>query len=283
MERRHRRHREEIAVARGSLAEVLVLVALLTSAFPAQAAITPSQDFVLVGVHVRGAQNSFFRADVTLYNPGPTAASVRVEFHGIVGMGTSPLEPRSISLAAKETGQYEDILVSFLALPLGSEAYGQLRFTSDQPLVATQRVYSSAVFTAGGTVGSFMNAQPTEAALGAGQEADLIGVSDGDSLTAAFRTNILLLEVTGNPASVELTTFDSQGLMLGTPMAWAVSPRGYHQINRVLFGTAGSGTNRRLRLRVTGGTGRVIAFAAVIDNYTNDSFLVEMTQPRPGS
>ena len=88
---------------------------------------------------------------------------------------------------------------------------------------------------------------------------------------AAFRTNLVLANGTESALDVDVLLVGTDGAPLGS-RRWALPPLGMTQVSRVLnaFGLAQAPAGARLVL-ATPGSGGLAAYAALIDNVTNDA------------
>jgi hypothetical protein len=174
-----------------------------------------------------------------------------------------------------QTRELDDVVLALF----GVEEYGALRFLSDAPVVVTGRIFDANVVTNKGTgsAGQFFAGQQASAAVGAEESVDLIGLAQDSS--GLVRTNFGFLEVAGQACTVEVRRLDGEGDPVGTARAYSLLPWQPSQFPLTdVGGTLGS--NHRLRVTVTGGSGRVIAFASRVDNRTGDPSTVEMSGAR---
>src|SRR5437764_8238686 len=91
--------------------------------------------------------------------------------------------------------------------------------------------------------------------------------------SSASRTSLGLIESTGNPVTLLATAFGSNGAQLGQ-FTINVAASEHTQINSVLAANGITAPDARLQLSVTGGTGRISAYASVVDNGSSDASLV---------
>ncbi len=91
---------------------------------------------------------------------------------------------------------------------------------------------------------------------------------------SGFRLNVGITEVTGSPATVEVVLRGSTGALRAL-IPRSVPPAGLVQLNDV-YGMAGLEPDAadRIEVRVTGGAGRVAAWATPVDDSTNDGAFV---------
>src|SRR5207302_8758087 len=173
----------------------------------------------------------------------------------------------------------DDILSNFFGVGSdGSAATGVLEIRpltkTSASLAATpsiQTVASSRTFdtTPNGTFGQFIPAIPFSQFVGQGSRLTLQQVAQSD----AYRTNIGLVEAAGEPASVRLHVFNDSGTEVAT-IPETLLPGEHLQLNAILP----SITDGRVEVEVTSSTGKVSAYASVVDNVTNDPLLVSPVQ-----
>ena len=254
----------------------IVSTLLLALVAATAAAVTPSTDVVLPSVgHAQGACPggvcSQWRSDAWIYNPSTTqAATVVVSFLRRDAINLDPLTV-TVPVAAQETVALEDVLLSSFGI---SDAYGALRFAADVPVVVTGRVYDANVTTSKGTgtAGQFFAGLPTTLAVGRGQTTDIIGLASGSE--SVWRSNFGFVETSGAAATVEVQRLDEHGAVQGST---SYPVREYEARQFPITDIAGPlGDNVRIRVRVSAGAGRIVAFGSRIDNRTGDPSTVEM-------
>src|SRR5262249_31555302 len=132
----------------------------------------------------------------------------------------------------------------------------------------TGRTYTIDPTQNNGTFGQFIpGVTATQGVAGGDKPFQILQLEE----SANFRTNVGIVELTGNPATVHLTAFvpDSK-FTASTDIQLPASQ--FAQIGRVLAGMypGQSIYNARISVSVTGGTGRVAAYGSVIDNKSLD-------------
>lgn len=244
-------------------------------------AVTPGTDQYLPSVgHGQGTCVngicSQWRSDAWVFNPSTTqSASVTIYFLLRGNINATPLQAGPFTVAPRETKQYIKIVNSLFSQ---DGVYGALRFVSNLPLVVTGRIYNENSPTPNGigTAGMLFDAIPAGAAVGSGGFTDLFGLG-GDA--AAVRCAFGFVEVTGNPATVTVQQLDPLGTPVGNLWTYTtLGGRGAQQFRLdTTLGTPAGPTNQRLRVSVTGGTGKIVAYGTVTDQRTGDSFQIDMT------
>ena len=249
-------------------------------------AVTPGTDlFVPAVAHGTGFNQAQWRADLWIFNPSTSQAATVTVFLLLRQPNPTPAS-QVVTVNPGETRYFQDVVGSGLFQQ--SNASGGLRLTSTVPVLVTAESYNSNVTTSlgTGTSGQFFGGVPASLAVGVNDATDLIGLDqDGADTSGKFRSNLAIVETTGAVADLVLDRYDSDGTLLGSyacdgtnaacpPLgAWEV-----RQLNLVLANfTPAIGTNQRIRLRVTGGTGRVIAAGSRVDNATTDPSTIEMS------
>lgn len=253
----------------------LVALAVASSLF----ALPPAKEtFILSAGQGPGSGTSQWRTDAWIFNPSTTQkATVDIYFlPRTTGSGgnTNPTS-RRVEVNALETRELAAILSTTFGL--SGTNFGALRFVSDQDVVVTGRIFDANVKIQGqasaGTAGQFYPGLSSALAIGNGQYTDIVGLAQD----TAARSNLAFVEVSGNAANLKLERINASGVVQAT-ITDAVGAYGARQINRVLESLQGaSTTNQRVRVTVTGGTGKVLVAASRLDNVTNDPFTVEMT------
>ena len=259
------------------MTRALVITAIVAAlAAPASFAVAPATDLYLPSVgHAQGACPggvcSQWRTDVWIYNPATTGSvTVTVSFLRRDTENTSPAT-QAVVVAAGEVKELADIIATTFGL---DGVYGALRFTAASEVVVTGRIYDANVQTnkGTGTAGQFFAGLPATLAIGNGEKTTIIGLAQDSG--SVWRTNFGFVETSGASATVEVKRLDGVGTVLATK-SYNLRARESRQFAITDIGGA-LGTNQQLLATVTGGSGRVIAFASRLDNRTGDPSTVEM-------
>ena len=260
------------------------LLAALAAILVASSALatTPGTDLYVpavghgVGAVVNGIQ-AWWRSDVWIFNPSTTQAAT-VDISLLLRRQANPNPAvRRITVNAGATSYLDDIVFNTFG---ADNTYGGLRFVSSIPVVVSGRSYDANVTVTGkeqGTAGQFFSGVPAALAIGPGDSTDVIGLDqDGFQTAGTWRSNLAFVETTGNPVELSIQRIDPDGTVLGS-IPFALLGRQVDQINYVVTAIVSSyGANQRIRVTVTGGTGRVIVNASRMDNRTGDPATVEM-------
>ena len=261
--------------------KILIVSLMLASIAGTALAVSPGTDVFLASVgrlqgSCPGGVCALYRTDAWIYNPSTTQPAT---------VGITFLARQNSNVTSTPTVQYRQVAPGeTLALPdIFDTVYGldnvagALRFTSDQAIVVTGRIYDANVQTnkGTGTAGQFFPGIPAELAISAGASTNLIGLTQ--DAAATFRANFGFVETTGNSATIIVDKRDASGALLASK-TYTIGGYGAQQVNITDVGGP-LGSDQRLTLNVTQGPGRIIAFASQIDNATGDPYTIDMVTP----
>jgi hypothetical protein len=207
-----------------------------------------------------GVGDAFFASEVSISNASDAPTNVTVTFLERDRDNTaSPAV--SFLLGPRQTRFFEDFLWTLFGR---TETYGALKIQGGpgSALLAAERI-STASATTPGSVGQQVDPLTPD---GFFARASLLGLRED----AAFRSNVGVFNPNGYPVTVSLALRRGSGAALGA-MNLRVPPYGYVQRNlRALFSGAGLPGGEMLTLSLDAGGAKVFAFAAVIDNVSQD-------------
>jgi hypothetical protein len=230
--------------------------------------------WVAAAAHSPGSNNANWVTDVWIAAP-TAAAEVDVRFLA-AGLGAElsarnlAAAPIRVTVPAGGQVYLPDIVASRFGVTTGS---GALRFVSTgnpaPAILVTSRTYNTA---ATGTYGQFIPAIPAELAF---------GPSDGTARTAQqsiglressdYRSNVGIVNVSAtDPATVRIELRARSGELLGA-LTETFQPWNAYQFVRIMnqFGIDPT-DDSRIVIRVVEGTGRVLSYASIVDNRTQD-------------
>lgn len=235
-----------------------------------------------VAGRVIGANANFFRTSMSILNQGSSTANITARFVANTGAVTS----KSVSLGARTTRSWEDVVGELFAIENG------LGFIEIDPAGAPLSVTSRTAATIGDDPRSFGTGVPAVAAnaMTAGEITRISGFDDADAevitarTPATFRTNLGLVETSGNAATVRITLhYRHQQSTTLTEIGSAtrdinLGPKQFlllQNVSRQVLGDyrnslQGNLKNLFLEIEVIGGTGSVVAFTSSVDNGTAD-------------
>ena len=270
---------------------VPVSISVVTPVSPSTLSTPPANALIIPSVGHLDGINSQWRSDVRITNTAAQRINYLLRFTP-AGGDTTQIKQTQISIAAGDTTALDDIVKNWYGVgALGDAANGVLEVrplntsgkgapNAEDVNVSLVTVASSRTFnqSAGGTLGQYIPAIPF---------ANFIGKVSGDARagilsmqqiaqSAAYRTNLGIVEASGKPASVLVSVFDAAGKnLLDLPIDLKAGEQ--QQLNAFLASKNITLADGRIEVKVTGGEGKIIAYASVVDNKTTDPLLVTGT------
>jgi len=230
---------------------------------PVQTSELSSNRYVLPGMADLESPSTNFHSDVRVFNPSTSSVVATLTYYPQGNPSASTA--RDATLGPGEIKAYDNILPSLFGLT-GTGGSIVVTTSDNRALVISGRTYSNA--PAGGTYGQFIPAVTP---------ADGIGVGDAPlqllqlEQSPNFRSNVGLNELTGSQVTVEVTVvFADSKVTASTSLT--LQGNEFRQLGS-LIGMLSPGKNAynaRVFVRVTGGTGRITAYASVIDGRSLD-------------
>lgn len=242
-------------------------------------AATPGTMIIPAVAHAPGA-NSQWRSDVRMFNSLSSVMSYQLTFTPTATNGTVIGKRTIFQVKPNATIALDDLVKQWFGIgSLGESGGGVLEI---RPLSATgntlnlSTIVSSRTYnvTATGTFGQFIPAIPFAEFIGKADAtiAPVISLQQV-SQNGRYRTNLGLVEGSGQPATVSISVFSSTGTKLGTYEV-ALQPAEHRQLDAFLADKGIELSDGRIEIAVTAGTGKVTAYASVVDQTTNDALLV---------
>jgi len=197
-----------------------------------------------------GVGVAFFVTDARLYNPDQSE-SITVNLSFLArDTDNSGAGEQSVSIPPRQGVAFDDIVADFFGL---SEVSGAIRMRSAKPFYATSRTYN--IGGAEGTYGSFIPGLREEEAIDQGILLQVVN----DSADDGFRANVGFVNPSLSTTEVTVTVYDAEtGALIGE-RGLSLPPRAFSQINNVFKFV---------------GDAEVLAYAAVIDNTSDDPIVV---------
>ena len=220
--------------------------------------------------HLDGANGSKFRSDLYLFNNSAQPKTLNLQ----AKLWDLPENPSTLplTLLPYEARVIRDVLLT----AFGKTGIARLRFTSqgsanDTSVRVTSRTYT--IDPSGGTYGFLMPPLNSFQSGGAGDTLEILGAT----LDPHFRTNLGLVDLTGfpgpRPARARIDIIDDAGKSLDS-FEISVPSAGGMQINDLFHGRGLPESTRGVLIRVSTIEGMIGAYAAFVDNGTNDSAYV---------
>ena len=229
--------------------------------FPVEAVNVSSTRFIVPGVAELNNGAANFHTDTRIFNAGSAPVTVTLNYSPNDRSAPAPVQ---LTINAGEVKTVDNTLLTLWNIT-GSGGAVILTAPAASSLVVTARTFSRR--DDGGTFGQFIPAVAPGDGIGAGDHPlEVLQLEQ----SPAFRSNLGLFELTGNPVNLEITAF-SPDSKVGAKLPITLAGNQFQQLGSI-FNSFGFPTtyNGRIEVRVTGGTGRVSAYGSVIDNRTQD-------------
>jgi uncharacterized repeat protein (TIGR01451 family) len=219
--------------------------------------------FVIPGVASLDT-GAIWRSDVRVFNSSTSPQTTTLTLYPTGNPSASVSQ--TVSVQPGEVKALDDIVHSTFNL---TNAGGALHVTTATavPLVVTARTFND---TAAGTLGQFLQAVTPADAVGTGERSlQLLQMED----SPRYRTNLGLTEITGKPATAEVTVIlpDSK---VAPKVQIPLAAFEYRQFSIISSLGLGNVYNARISVRVIDGQGKVTAYGSVIDQKTQDPTFV---------
>jgi uncharacterized repeat protein (TIGR01451 family) len=280
-----------VATNGATVVSVPVSVNLVTPVTPSTKDLPPPNTLIIPSVGHLDGLNSHWQSDIRLANTGASKQLYELKF--------TPADPSAggvkstrIDVDGGATTALDDIVRNWYGIgALGDSANGVLEIrpllsessTGAQPndsapsvsrvTVASSRTYN---VSSNGTLGQFIPAIPFSAFIGKSAQSAVTSVLSLQQIAQSdqYRTNVGIVEGSGQPATVLLTVFDNLGRkMIEVPLSLKGGEQ--RQLNGFLAANGISNlADARIEVKVSSGDGRVTAYASVVDNQSQDPLLV---------
>ena len=271
---------------------VSISVSLVTPVMPAGRNTPPDDALIVAAVaHAEGANDSLFESDVRITNLAPEAQRYRLAFTPSGTDGTQSGDSTEIEVEAGGTTALDDILASFFGSGNGGAITGTLEIRplnastsatavttsngtlgAERTTVASSRTYN---VTPNGTFGQFVPAMPFASFIGKTNSAGAKNILSLQQIaqSADYRTNFGFVEGSGEPADLLVSVFGTSGTRIAQ-IPVSLQAGEHKQLNQLLATNGITLSDGRVEVEVTSDTGRVTAYASVLDAKTNDPLLV---------
>ena len=275
-----------LTVNGGTTSTTTISVSLVSPVQPAPKSTPPPDALIIPAVAHAGGINSTFQSDVRVTNASPQVMKYQVTFTPTGDSGISDSKQTTIDINPGNTIALDDILGTWFNNTSGT-AIGTLEIrplstqsTSTSPSITTvapvSTFASSRTFdvTANGTFGQYIPAIPFSTFIGLSKDPNLPAILSLQQIaqSSAFRTNLGIVEGSGQPASVLISVFGDDGSKVAEfPLELA---GGQHTQFSLASKNVDNVTDGRVEVRVLSPGGKVTAYASVLDNLTNDPLLV---------
>ncbi|MEO6487875.1 MAG: hypothetical protein ABIO78_08050 [Thermoanaerobaculia bacterium] len=203
-----------------------------------------------------------WRSDVRIYNSGAGATQATVTYYPQGNPAASM--SKQVSVAAGEVMALDNILNTFFGITEPNAGGSVLVSTTEtSSLITTARTYAQ---TDAGTYGLSLDGIRPDQAVGLSERSlHLLQLEQ----STEFRTNIGIVETSGNPVTAEVTLILPDSKV--TPkVPITLAGNGFLQFPLSAFNVGDAVYNARIAIKVISGTGRISAYGSVVDNRTQD-------------
>ncbi|MCK6684011.1 MAG: hypothetical protein L6R30_16540 [Thermoanaerobaculia bacterium] len=247
--------------------------------------LTPEESSLIVPsvVNARGKNNELYVSKVLITNLGPDAAQVELFYTPDTGEpATSGYDCAKVLQATLIAPGLDVISISdVLGQVFQTTGSGSLEIRSSR--IGQLRVQSvvDAPAPSGGSFGFQLPVVASGEGARAGKPYSVIGVVQNGT----YRTNVILTETSGQPASVTVTLYDTTGKEIGWKER-VLGPYGKTQVSLSELAGGRELTGGAVEIEANSGSaGSVIGVTTVIDNQTSDasSFVARPVKPETRS
>ena len=206
--------------------------------------------------HLPGVGGTYWRSDVTLYNPSSSTMSIGMRYFA-AGNDNSSATTRNVSVAAGRTVVLADVLQQF-GITNGSGAL-ELSWSNGISPIVTSRTYTTA--SNGGTYG-----QSIDPVAAFGSDMYVVGLRSD----ASFRSNVGFVNDGSQPISVSLTLIASSGVPVATGFI-TLPPKSQSQYAlSSVFPNLTVANLGGVTLQAHSDSGTLFAYGSMVDNASGD-------------
>ncbi len=267
----------------GGTSSVPVSVTLAAPMNPTTKSEPTQNSLIIPAVGHAAGSNSQWQSDIRIANVTSQSMNYVLYFTTSATDGTGTIRQATVTIAPGQTIAFSDILATWYGLgATGESATGTLEIrpqtaslgtsssaaslATAMTTVASSRTYN---VSSTGTFGQFIPAVPYTQFVGKGKILSLQQVAQSND----YRTNVGVVEGSGEAATVQFEVFDGDGTDL---LKWneAMLPGEHRQFDRILATKGIALDDGRIELSVLSDTGKITAYASRVDNLTNDPELI---------
>jgi len=268
------------------IANPAVSLTLATPITPAQKSGPPANALLIPAVANVQGQKSKWQSDIRMTNLTGSKLTYQLTYTPSAVDAQADSKITSFDVKSGETIALDDIVKHLYGLgSLADGTNGVLEFHplnfngKFQPLRFNLGTFaSSRTYNIGeeGSVGQFIPAIPYVKFIGS----SAAGSSTAPKLSmqaiaqnANYRTNLGIVEGSGQPADVSVKVFDDNGTVV-RQFGISIKAGEHQQLNSILAAQNVTLDDGRIELQVTTNTGKIMAYASVVDTRSNDPQLV---------
>jgi uncharacterized repeat protein (TIGR01451 family) len=264
--------------ANATSSSTTVNVNLVAPVSPGSKNTPPPDALIIPAVAHAGGINSNFQSDVRVTNTAPQAQKYQITFTPSGDGGPTNAKSTTLSIDPGKTLALDDVLSTWFGSAGGtgtleirplSASTASSPSSSGTPSITTFAASRTYNVTANGTYGQYIPAIPFSRFI---SKSGLITLQQ-IAQSSAYRTNLGLVEGSGDPATALISVFANDGTRLAE-FTQTVGGGQHLQLNGILAQKGLTLTDGRIEVKLTSAGGKVTAYASVVDNATNDPLLV---------
>ncbi|MFL6246259.1 MAG: IPT/TIG domain-containing protein [Thermoanaerobaculia bacterium] len=265
-----------IAAEGTTLKTALIAISKVTPVTPTPSNTPPPDALIIPAVAHAGGVNAQFQSDVRVANTSPNLMTYQLTFRPTGPAGIAEGRQTTFSIESGVTVALDDVLRGWFGTGannvLGTLEIRPLTDTTSFATFASSRTFNVA---GNGTFGQSIPAIPFANFIGGALNG---GASPTLSLqqianSERYRSNLGLVEGSGQPVSLLVNVFGGDGAKL-TSFPVNLNGGEHTQLNGFLASRGVTVDDGRVEVSVTSGSGKVTAYASVLDNHTGDPLLV---------
>jgi hypothetical protein len=218
--------------------------------------------FVPAVARADGVGDSFFVTDIDVNNAGDATATYKVLWLPRGEDNSEPAMSAEVTIEPGETTRWKDVLGTVFGVPDGTDALGAVAFLSDsQDLLFFSRTFN---VSDEGTFGQAIPGIPADELIPADTMKRILFFTETDE----FRSNIGILNGTGEPMTIQWRRYTAEGTMVDESMA-DLPAWGNVQLNQV-FGAEAPVEGGYIDVWTETEGAAFAAYGSVLDNMTSD-------------
>jgi hypothetical protein len=256
-------------------------VSLVTPVTPSPRDSAPPGTMIIPAVAHADGVGTRFQSDVRIVNTSNEEIEYEISFTPSGQNGTQTGKQTTVKIGANDVMSFDDIVKAWYGAGVLDE-FGvgtiEIRPLNGANPLATYAASRTYAVEQRGTYGQFIPAIPLEKFIGNLSADSLSKISlQQIANSAAYRTNIGLVEGSGAGATAVVKLFDGNNNLLKT-VERSLQPYGHEQLPFTqMFGNV-TVDDGRIEVTVNSANGKASAYASVIDNATSDPLLVSPEQ-----
>jgi hypothetical protein len=240
-------------------AEVLQPMHRNSAGIPSGFAVLLEEQSIAAAAHTGGSNQTVWRTNLDIHNIGSRSQMVVVEWLAADQANLMP-ERVALTIAPYASVRYADVVAALFA----AEGSGALRVLAERDAIGVfSRTFNDAIE---GTFGQGIPPATDADVVSFGRVVRLVGLSQSDSSSSGFRTNVGLVNLVASPIEVTIDLFDGSGSWAAT-VSRTLEAFGQTQVNGIL--PPGTDIGYAEVWTATPGA-RFLAYGSVVDNVTGD-------------